>query len=603
MRSKKRSTTGTMKRTARYFRPASQRCVICASVMTICIGIVSSALGDTITFRTVALTGDPAPGTALDVDFSIFFGDPVIDGAGHSAFMARLTGPDVDDSNDDGLWSEGAGSLALLVREGDQAPGLPEGVLFAPCNVEFLCPPVINDVGDTAFIIDLSDLGNSIWVHRSGSLNLVARTGSQAPGLPAGVNFVFISKPVLNDAGQMAFSSYLEGPGVDATNDNAVWSERLGSVALVARLGDQAPGALKGVVFGDGSHQLSSFAVGGAGQTPMKAYLSGPGVIPGSGGNAQGIWSGGPGSLELVARAGDPAPGLGEAVYFDTFTNALINGAGQTSFFAKLIGPDVDDINDGSIWSEGPGSHVMVAREGSQAPGTAEGANFLSLTPGAVLNGAGQTAFAASLIGAGVDQTNNIGVWSEGSGSLALVARKGSPAPGTAAGVTFTSIFPGPVMNGAGRVAFTAWLTGEGVDSSNNCGVWAEDRNGLLTLVIREGDQLEVAPGDVRTVLSVFMTSGEAALSGSEDGRVMNFNDAGQLAFRVIFTDFSGGILVSSFSTPGDLDGDGVVGAGDLIILLGDWGPCADCGDCPADLNGDCTVGATDLIILLGNWG
>ncbi len=53
----------------------------------------------------------------------------------------------------------------------------------------------------------------------------------------------------------------------------------------------------------------------------------------------------------------------------------------------------------------------------------------------------------------------------------------------------------------------------------------------------------------------------------------------------------------------GDLDGDGTVGVKDLLILLGNWGPCADCKDCPADLNGDCTVGVKDLLILLGNWG
>ena len=125
----------------------------------------------------------------------------------------------------------------------------------------------------------------------------------------------------------------------------------------------------------------------------------------------------------------------------------------------------------------------------------------------------------------------------------------------------------------------------------------------MLTLVIREGDQIEVTPGDVRTVLSLFMTSGETAISGGEDGRLINFNDAGQLAFRVIFTDFSGGILVSSFSAPGDLDGDGSVGVKDLLILLGNWGPCADCTACVADLDGDCIVGVKDLLILLGNWG
>ena len=54
---------------------------------------------------------------------------------------------------------------------------------------------------------------------------------------------------------------------------------------------------------------------------------------------------------------------------------------------------------------------------------------------------------------------------------------------------------------------------------------------------------------------------------------------------------------------PGDLDGDGSVGASDLLILLVNWGPCADCDDCIADIDGDCTVGAIDLLILLVNWG
>ena len=52
-----------------------------------------------------------------------------------------------------------------------------------------------------------------------------------------------------------------------------------------------------------------------------------------------------------------------------------------------------------------------------------------------------------------------------------------------------------------------------------------------------------------------------------------------------------------------DLDGDGIVGASDLLLLLASWGVCADCGDCIADIDGDCTVGASDLLILLSNWG
>jgi len=66
----------------------------------------------------------------------------------------------------------------------------------------------------------------------------------------------------------------------------------------------------------------------------------------------------------------------------------------------------------------------------------------------------------------------------------------------------------------------------------------------------------------------------------------------------------SEGIAVVSIETalPGDLDGDGVVGVNDFLILLGAWGPCGDCGNCAADLDGDCTVGVTDFLILLANW-
>ncbi len=54
---------------------------------------------------------------------------------------------------------------------------------------------------------------------------------------------------------------------------------------------------------------------------------------------------------------------------------------------------------------------------------------------------------------------------------------------------------------------------------------------------------------------------------------------------------------------PADFDGDGSVGASDLAVLLGSWGPCPKEGECPADLNGDGNVGPEDLAILLGSWG
>lgn len=51
---------------------------------------------------------------------------------------------------------------------------------------------------------------------------------------------------------------------------------------------------------------------------------------------------------------------------------------------------------------------------------------------------------------------------------------------------------------------------------------------------------------------------------------------------------------------PTDLDGDGVTGFGDVVALLGDWGPC---DGCPGDLDEDGRAGLSDLVRILVAWG
>ena len=73
--------------------------------------------------------------------------------------------------------------------------------------------------------------------------------------------------------------------------------------------------------------------------------------------------------------------------------------------------------------------------------------------------------------------------------------------------------------------------------------------------------------------------------------------------FWEVIQDMNSVTLLVGPVIPGDIDGDGIVGVSDLLFLLGNWGPCADCNDCPADLDGDCSVGVADFLILLANWG
>ena len=168
----------------------------------------------------------------------------MLNNAGQTAFYGGLTDGTV------GLWSEGSGSLALVARDGIQAPGTPDGVnhSFAVLRDFFPDLPKLNDAGQTAFWANLTGSGVDntndwgVWSEGSGSLGLVARSGSPAPGTPDGVNYdSFFVQTGFNDAGQTAFFAFVTGSGVDPSNDQGIWSEGSGSLALVARSGTPGP--------------------------------------------------------------------------------------------------------------------------------------------------------------------------------------------------------------------------------------------------------------------------------------------------------------------------------------------------------------------------
>ena len=87
--------------------------------------------------------------------------------------------------------------------------------------------------------------------------------------------------------------------------------------------------------------------------------------------------------------------------------------------------------------------------------------------------------------------------------------------------------------------------------------------------------------------------------------------DAGLGATPVVSLTVADGTLVAGTVASGvwvldpfDIDGDGVVGINDFLILLAAWGDCPlPPAECPADLDLVGTVGISDLLILLANWG
>jgi hypothetical protein len=161
------------------------------------------------------------------------------------------------------------------------------------------------------------------------------------------------------------------------------------------------------------------------------------------------------------------------------------------------------------------------------------------------LNDQGSVAFNAYIDGTAF-QPRRGGVWAGQPGDVRLIALEGQQAPGAQPGNLFSAV--GEVaMNNRGAVAITARLTDSGSPYTWNAhGIWAAEPGGPLRLVTRIGDSLEVGPGEFRRIAGLDFLFG----GGTDDGRPMVFNDAGQLAFYAFFDDGSSGIFLAQVPEP-----------------------------------------------------
>ncbi len=148
--------------------------------------------------------------------------------------------------------------------------------------------------------------------------------------------------------------------------------------------------------------------------------------------------------------------------------------------------------------------------------------------------------------------------------------------------------------------------TGNGEPPVVDMGAYESLGGGCLALTSQE---VACHPDGSTFTLSI------AGLSACTGGTAMaTFTASGgdvgeQLCFTVMVTLEEGGFCCSTqvcaavpecSNATADLDGDGLVGVVDLMLLLAQFGTCQ--GSCWADMDHDGAVGVTDLLVLLSNW-
>ena len=297
-----------------------------------------------------------------------------------------------------------------------------------------------------------------------------------------------------------------------------------------------------------------------AGNVVFDCFLAGPGI---DSTNNNAIFSSTGGALTLIARSAPigPGPNVEPGVQFSVFDDSQrfgINVKGEMPFPPTLAGPGIDSSNSAGLWTNVGGTlHVFwpkrealdpvrIWAQACTSPGQFEVNNMHP-----VLNANGNSAFLGFLTGTGIDGTNDTGIWTDVGGSLHLVARELSQDPGPL-GLGSTTL-GAPFINASGQIGFLGRYVDSpsGPSANPSLFLWT---NGQLRTIAHVGDSIDVNPDpnvqDIRKISSIGFFDGNSATvggSGGEDGRRLPLNDDGLLVFELSFTDRSSGIFTALF--------------------------------------------------------
>lgn len=271
--------------------------------------------------------------------------------------------------------------------------------------------------------------------------------------------------------------------------------------------------------------------VNARGDTAFSAVVAGGGVEYG---DDRGIWIRRNGVLSLAFRSATPVNGFGAGVNLQFPEFASFSNDGRIAFFGSLRAANGLTIpNSSTLWFGTPGDLRLVARINSQAADAPAGVVYDSFSSTHPMLAGEFIGLSAVLGGAGVTSANDRAFFVGKQESLAMVVREGDQVPGMPAGVAFADLSDRFAMNARGQIVFQATISGPGVTSANNQGIWATDTRGDIHPIALEGTEITAVNASGASVSLPVVRLRILADSGGEDGTPTSINAAGQVAFYV----------------------------------------------------------------------
>jgi hypothetical protein len=257
----------------------------------------------------VAAIGDPVPGGGILSEFAKH-PIPALNDADKVAFGAAVTGIQANE----GIFLATGGSLKVIALSGTDAPGVPAGTL-----VEF-DTPALNNSDEVVFVAKVRQgretLG-ALYLYSGGKLRKLLSDGDRTP---LGGTFASFGVPAINNRGAIAFPAVLEHAAVLG----GIFLTGTRDLRLLVGAGDSAAEGAMLMRFSErvAINDEDSVALGAhlrTGQVSREAVL-----LAGSSG------------LIEVARVGHPAPGGGKFSAFGAWPT--LGPADMVAFVAAIDG-------------------------------------------------------------------------------------------------------------------------------------------------------------------------------------------------------------------------------------------------------------------------